>query len=103
MTQFTADVFQSHLNETFTVHVEGHDPIPLSLVEVDKRIDTERQSSFSIYFTGPTHVQLKQATFLISHDKLGELELFVVPVAQTEEYFKYESIFSLLKSVPQAS
>jgi len=97
MTQLTVDLFQQHLQENFIAKFNDHPDITLKLAEVETRLDTEAQTSFSLLFHGPKEPLLGQQTYLLNHDQLGELNFFLVPIAQNGEEAHYESIFSILK------
>ncbi|HVF42181.1 MAG TPA: hypothetical protein VM936_04175 [Pyrinomonadaceae bacterium] len=96
--------FTKHLGTKFRVRldeVEGAPAVELELAEVvpyatlsHARGDAER---FSVYFYGPGNVFLPQRTYRLGHEQLGELDIFLVPVAQDERGFRYEAVFSYFK------
>lgn len=49
---------------------------------------------FALLFTAPAAQPLVQATFLLTHDTLGETPVFLVPVGQRGELIEYEAVFS---------
>ncbi len=51
---------------------------------------------FSLYFRRTGEV-LAQGVCLLEHDDLGELDLFLVPVAREVDTVEYEACFSLLE------
>jgi hypothetical protein len=57
-------------------------------------IDESR--SFSILFRGPTTPALEQATYILNHAELGELTLFLVPIAADDTGRTYEAVFNRL-------
>ena len=58
------------------------------------RSDVER---FSLFFYGPANIYMPQSTYRLAHEQLGELEIFLVPVAQEPRGFRYEAVFSYFK------
>jgi hypothetical protein len=95
--------FAEHLNTKFRVlhDVEGVPEFELELAEVvefptltHSRSDVER---FSLFFYGPANIYMPQSTYRLAHEQLGELEIFLVPVAQEPQGFRYEAVFSYYK------
>lgn len=50
--------------------------------------------AFSLLWQGPTTPALQQGTYELTHEKLGEMALFLVPVAQKDAGFQYEAVFT---------
>ena len=90
---FTEATFLELMNTTFRVHPAGVDPIEVELVKVTP-LSSPRQVQFSIVFQGPGNLFLQQRIYSMSHDKLGEFDLFLVPVAQNQSGFQYEAVFN---------
>ena len=95
--------FRKHLGTKFRVliEVEGVPEIDLELAEVEpfpplphSRSDVER---FSVYFYGPGNILLHQRIYKLSHEQMGELEIFLVPISQDQRGLRYEAIFSYFK------
>lgn len=96
----TAKEFSAHLNTTF--HVKFPDgQVELELEEVkgylSKHAEHEGMERFSVYFQGPSQPQLPQHLYLLEHDRMGEFEIFLVPVSQSERGFRYEAVFNYFK------
>lgn len=72
----------------------GPDPRPAAPEE------TGRHGSFSLIFHGPESSFLPQRTYTFSHGKLGELSLFIVPIARAGGAFHYQAIFNRLSPQP---
>jgi hypothetical protein len=66
----------------------------LTLSSVVEHLKTERQEAFSLFFRGPLNPQLLQGIHKLKHAQLGELEIFLVPVAQDKDGFQYEAAFN---------
>ena len=96
--------FQPHLNQIFRVHLPSTDPIDLELHQVTlpgPRTVAEaeaagRRQPFSLVFLGPPSDQyLAQATYSVTHEQLGEMPLFLVPLGPTaERRMRYEAVFT---------
>ncbi len=73
----------------------------LELVEVrGYRNAAEEQGGmerFSLTFSGPSDIQLPQHTYQLEHEQMGQLEIFIVPIARNDQGFRYEAVFNYFK------
>jgi hypothetical protein len=83
------------------LETEGAPEVSLELEAVEpfptlphSRSDVER---FSVYFYGPGDFHLPQRIYKLAHEQMGELEIFLVPIAQDQRGFRYEAVFSYFK------
>jgi hypothetical protein len=90
----SSKTFSEHLNTAFQVPVAGGAPILLELFEVTDRNDSPRLEQFSLIFRGPMATPIRQGLYRLDHEKLGEVELFLVPIGPNEERFCYQAIFN---------
>lgn len=90
--------YTKHLNTKFRVLVEAPVPIELTLVSVTpRRIEAHEQEGmerFSAMFMGPLEIFLPQQTYRVSHPEMGEFDLFLVPLGQEAEGFRYEAVYN---------
>jgi hypothetical protein len=99
MAVLTEEEFSKHVDTDFRVKLETPAPITINLrlVEVKGYAKKDEEHGgmerFSLFFTGP-NTFLPQSTYSMSHDKMGEFELFFVPLGRTEDGFRYESVFN---------
>lgn len=49
---------------------------------------------FSLMLEGPAANPLPQGTFRFRHPAIGELDIFIVPVAERNDVRRYQAIFS---------
>jgi hypothetical protein len=95
--QLQSSDFIPHLNQAFTIRLEGIDPIELELVLVTERGKGFRPGArqpFSLYFLGPVSSQyLLQHMFQLEHPEMGVLDIFLVPLGPEEGRMRYEAIF----------
>ena len=84
--------FSEHVHTDFKVKVEGKDLLVLELVEVVDHKSPPGVEQFSLLFRGPS--QLGQGMRTVEHDKLGSLDLFLVPVGAEGEGVRYEAAFA---------
>ena len=97
----TEKEFSQHLNTNFLVNVDAPQPIQLELVEV-KRYESKPNEQaglerFSLYFSGPAEFLLPQATYGFTHEKMGQFDIFIVPLSRGERGCRYEAVFNYKK------
>src|SRR5436190_601474 len=92
----TPEGYKPFINETFSSRSLDGDPLEFTLLEVIPRIDDEVQLSFSLYFRCPA-VRQPQHIYSLSHPRLGEFDLFLVPIRQKKDGIYYEAVFNLLR------
>lgn len=85
--------YAANLNSGFKVIENGAE---ITLSEITERKLTSNQDRFSLIFSGPGDMPLEQKIYRLSHEKLGEGEIFLVPVSQDSEGYKYEAGFNRL-------
>ena len=68
----------------------------LELIEVTERKVTTQQEMFSLIFRGAKENFLQQKIYQVSHAKLGDGELFLVPVGLEADGYRYEAGFNRL-------
>lgn len=100
-----APILNSHhfakcVNSDFAMAADG-ETIPLRLVEVREGVNTPRQESFSLIFSGPLSPYYPQSIYRLEHENLGTLELFLVPIGPDEnrEKMHYEAVFNRLRKL----
>ena len=87
--------FSEHLNTPFRLALQGG-TLELELYEV-KVLEPHpgpRADPFSVFFRGPRGPVLPQATYALEHEKLGKLEIFLVPVGPDAKGMCYEAVFN---------
>lgn len=70
----------------------------IELIEVTEKNISPQQEMFSLIFRGAKDNFLEQKMYQIHHEKLGNDSLFLVPVAEDGDGFKYEAVFDRLIS-----
>lgn len=53
-----------------------------------------REAPFSLVLRGPRSPALPQGTYRVGHPRLGEVQLFLVPIAQDAQGMRYEVTFN---------
>ena len=92
----TREQFAQCLATTFQVVDEPDARFGLVLTDVSELKTGHGQESFSLLFRGPGERFMPQAIHRLRHDRLGELDIFLVPVGRDENGFQYEAVFNRL-------
>ena len=93
---FTFDTFRPHLNTKFVLPFQDIDDWELTLTEVTKLPEHEEspRPPFSLIFHAPNKEQyLNQNTYVLKHDALGDVAIFLTAVGPTDTGMNYEAIF----------
>ena len=90
--------FEAHLNTVFHVHYGANAPLEIKLSEVrlNEPHPGPRAQPFSLYFDGPARPILPQRIYKLTHDPMGELDIFLVPVGPHPKRggMIYEAVFN---------
>ena len=89
------DAFFACLNTSFHLGEPGQD-VGLLLTQVSEMKTSHAAQTFSILFHGPQECFLPQRIYRLAHPKLGEIDLFLVPVAEQAGGFVYQAVFNQL-------
>ena len=112
----TLETFASHVGETFAITGTGipstiecplrpFGPADLELTEVEDR-SRAGISACSLLFRGPRAQEFGQANYQLTHESIGEVNLFLVPILDTrpvDDRICYQAIISRLKRNPSSS
>lgn len=92
--------FSKHLNTPYAVKL-GEESIDIELVQVKSYLknpgDHEGMERFSLFFRGPGKPFLPQHTYSLSHETMGDIDIFLVPIAPDGDGFQYEAVFNYFK------
>lgn len=94
-------LFDGREGEVFQLHNVSDLPISLTLTEVgspDQRILQQARElgvrePFNLLFCGPLESFLEQHMYVLQHDEISSVEVFLVPVKQDDEGYYYEAVF----------
>jgi hypothetical protein len=88
--------FDSHLNSKFEIFTDYEGIVEAELVEISEH-NKENLECFSLLFKGPKEKFFDQKLYKVAHPKMGEINLFLVPVVHTkQDAYYYESVFNRL-------
>jgi hypothetical protein len=96
--QVTVETFEPHVGSTFWVEFPNGAKVELRLQGASKVMESAaaqlQRHPFSLYFIGPGSFKLQQQIYHVTHEQLGAMDLFLVPVGTGRETFEYEAAFS---------
>ena len=91
----THDEFARHVNTRFEAQTEPS--VELELIEVSDLKLHPQQEEFTIVFRGPGNAFLEQGIRSLTHEQMGQFEIFLVPIRQDAQGFYYEAVFNRLR------
>ena len=98
--ELTHENFARHLNTKFRVAADVPVPVELELIEAQRYRpephEEQNMERFSAIFSGPPDYLLAQGVYSLSHEQLGDLMLFLVPVKAGDRLL-YEAVFNYFK------
>jgi hypothetical protein len=96
----TEEAFRDALGETFLVRLDSGETVRLELAEVtshgDRGSDTPegvRRRPFSLLFRGDPALALPQRIHRLEHERLGEQDIFIVPLQPDDDGTRFEAVF----------
>ena len=96
--QLQSSDFSPYLKQSFSICLEGGEPIDLELVSVTEagpRSRPEARQPFSLHFLGPVSSRyLQQHIYSLEHRQMGTLDLFLVPLGPERGRMRYEAILT---------
>ena len=101
MANLTEEEFSKHVGTDFYVKSsEGEVKITLAEVKGYRAASTEEKNleRFSLFFAGPADSFLSQQVFHVRHETMGEFDIFLVPIKNDADGFRYEAVFNYFKS-----
>lgn len=103
MSDFQSEAeFRQYLNTPFRVQVNAPKPIDLTLVAVESRPSEAHEQQgmerFSVFFLSSLEFLLPQSLYRLSHPQMGEFELFLVPITQEADGYRYEAVYNYYKA-----
>jgi uncharacterized protein DUF6916 len=96
MDLLTLDHFAGCINETFAAHLDDVE-VPFVLVEarpLETRAPNALRAPFSLLFRNGSAFLFPQKIYVMRHERIGEVGIFLVPVAQERAGFLYQAIFN---------
>ena len=97
--KLTIKDFSQHIDQKFSVHIDGNEPLELELIEVAKMgaapENPQYRQAFSAVFVGPDQPILPQQIYRVEHKAIGPLDIFLVPLGPDRAgSIRYETVFA---------
>ena len=87
--------FDGRTGQPFIVRFDAHDAtLELTEVMLLPRNPTRPTDPFLLHFLGPLEPLLRQAVHRLTHAELGDLDIFLVPIARDDRGVIYEAVFN---------
>jgi hypothetical protein len=96
--------FQAAVGSEFALPFDNGSILVLTLEKLVERCDLDAEGlvNYSLFFKGPLNFPLRQGTFSMGHEQLGQVYLFLVPISQDIENLYYQAVISARPSVAPA-
>ena len=97
LSELTHETFANELGSPFELDYGAGAPLKLELVEATAAKQSSvgsRRTPFSLLFRGPRQPVLPQKIYPLEHDRLGRLEIFLVPLGPEGAGMCYEAVFT---------
>lgn len=94
---YELSTYEPHVGGTFLLEFADHPPVELTLAEAAPgpwQRPEGGKIAFRLEFSGPPDPVLAQATYRMQHAELGELDIFIVPIARDDDAATYEAIIN---------
>jgi hypothetical protein len=99
--RLTAADFEPLVGSGFAAALPGREELRLELTEVRRLREPParpgrppRRPPFALTFRGRTPDYVPQGTYPITHDRLGRLDVFLVPVGRDDNGLLLEAVFA---------
>jgi hypothetical protein len=89
--------FSREVDTDFSGAGEASESLEFRLIEAKEHYSDARIQSFALMFVTATEHVPAQGIFTLRHDRLGEMDMFLVPVDKTGHGVFYEASFNLIK------
>jgi hypothetical protein len=91
------EFFSPHVNSTFALGL-GESSVELTLTKAQKLpvhpFPGMMREPFSLLFRSSTPVVLPQRLYPFKHEALGNLDIFIVPIARDPQGIVYQALFN---------
>lgn len=85
-------------NSVFKAFADEGDSFELCLVTVHEIVSNEFHENFTLLFRAPLDADPRQGIYQLEHEKLGAMDLFLVPVKKDDSGLYFEAVFNLIKT-----
>ena len=86
--------FSEQLNSVFHARLDDGSVIDLSLVGSEPGVSTADYENFSLLFRAPLDTPPVQNMYRLENERLGSMDIFLVPIKKDDEGLYFEAVFS---------
>lgn len=90
----TKDDLSAVVNSIFTMKLPDGSSTELFLLSLDEIVSNSVQETFALQFRAPSATPAAQGTYRLAHEKLGTMDLFLVPVKRDDAGLYFEAVFN---------
>ena len=91
------ELFSKHVNTIFTMCLEAGGRFDLELRSCDVHVANPGHENFSLEFLGPLDAPLVQGIYRLANEQMGDMDIFLVPIARESAGTVYEAVFNLVR------
>jgi len=98
--ELNSQVFAACLHDTFTLFGPEGEPWPVELIDVSDLPSRPGNEQFSVLFRELEGRRAGQGTYTLEHQRLGRIELFLVPIDAGKGVIALEAAFNRFVPTP---
>ena len=86
--------FSQQVGTIFEAASPGDEKLELTLTALDEIVVSDVQENFTLLFRAPAGTPPAQGIYGLSHEQLGTMDIFLVPVKQDADGLYLEAVFN---------
>jgi len=94
----TYEDFADKLDAQFVISEEGMPRVVMTLMECElhktRQLPPSGRPSFSLIFVADTPQMLEQRLYRLEQERMGVIDIFLVPVGKAARGFQYQALFN---------
>jgi hypothetical protein len=90
----TKEAFSGEIDSRFCARIGDGPEFDLFLEKVVDGVSSPLQESFSLRFRAPLDASQVQSIYRLKNEKLGAMDLFLVPIKKDKSGLYYEAVFN---------
>ncbi|HEV7642883.1 MAG TPA: hypothetical protein VGO50_02985 [Pyrinomonadaceae bacterium] len=94
--EFTRDEYAECVDTDFVFSFSPEYKVTMKLIEVTAEIEKFRQRTYVLTFTAPEDTPIVQGMAAFENEKIGQTQIFIVPVGKDSRGVIFESVFNKL-------
>lgn len=99
LSELRLETFEPLVGQQFTATMPDGKQFVVKLASVGKLMERIRSTRlkrqpFSLYFEGTPEFFLTQHIYKFTHPEVGDMDIFIVPIAREDGTYWYEAVFT---------